>query len=62
MMHEVEQTDQTREAIMNIQARQGTTVEALSIVETPAEIAKAMSIMGGWMFLWTGALLLLVLV
>jgi len=61
-MQHREQMDETREAIMNSQERQGVTMQALSIVETPAEIAKAMSIMGGWMFLWTGALLLLVLV
>lgn len=31
------------------------------INETPGEVAIAMSIMGGWMFLWTSALLLLIL-
>jgi len=54
--------NQTREAVMNSQPSRGGIVQPQSIVETPGEVAKAMSIMGGWMFLWTGALLLLVLV
>lgn len=37
-------------------------MKARYIEETPVELAKAMSIMGGWMFLWTGALLLLILI
>jgi hypothetical protein len=40
----------------------GEVVNAKSINETPVAVAKAMTIMGGWMFLWTGALLLLILV
>lgn len=53
---------QLRESVVNTQDVRGAIVKARYIEETPVELAKAMSIMGGWMFLWTGALLLLILI
>jgi hypothetical protein len=54
--------DESKDAVVTNQDDRGTTVKTQYINETPVAVAKAMSIMGGWMFLWTGALLLLILV